>query len=257
MLSLLPVFLLLLAAGVVLTLRLRGVNTGVCWLVSVGAALVVWGLTLSLHWWSPAPLLIENWLPGGMSAGSVRFEWGRSGWVFAFSLSSLLLATLFTASVRLLPVSPIIWAGVTAVTGVGMLAVLAASPMALILGWTLLDALELGILLANLRGARQTARKQGLAARHPLDRRQSHLQFGRLLLAIRPQHGINRRARRFRFRAFSHKPRRIAATEKLQHLLAMFNCSLKHERAHATLENRQQNQSQHRQHEQNGAKCRR
>ena len=156
MLSLLPVFLLLLAAGVVLTLRLRGVNTGVCWLVSVGAALVVWGLTLSLHWWSPAPLLIENWLPGGMSAGSVRFEWGRSGWVFAFSLSSLLLATLFTASVRLLPVSPIIWAGVTAVTGVGMLAVLAASPMALILGWTLLDALELGILLANLRGARQT-----------------------------------------------------------------------------------------------------
>ncbi len=156
MLSLLPVFLLLLAAGVVLTLRLRGVNTGVCWLVSVGAALLVWGLTLSLNWWSPAPLLIENWLPGGMSAGSVRFEWDRFSWVFAFSLSSLLLATLLTASVRLLPVSPIIWAGETVVTGVGMLVVLAASPMALILGWTLLDALELGILLANLRGARQT-----------------------------------------------------------------------------------------------------
>lgn len=155
MLVLLPVFILILAALVVQILQITRVGFGYAWLVAVGTALFTWIWVLVMHWRTPAPLVINTWMPGGGSGSNLVFQADIISWPYAFALVSLVLAVVLTASARMQPrPSPWAWAGSLAAGGAGLLAVLAANPLTMILAWTLLDIIEVGAILWTLEDPR-------------------------------------------------------------------------------------------------------
>jgi hypothetical protein len=142
-------FLLLAGAAILIIYRTRG-GMGVAWLVAVVSAFLVWVAVLVLRWQSGVSLSLQDWRPGGKEFSTLIFQFDSISWPYAFALVSLLLGVLLTASTRIqqLP-NPWAWTGSMGVTAAGIATVLAATPMAVILSWTLVDLIELGVLLGS------------------------------------------------------------------------------------------------------------
>lgn len=159
MLVLLPVFLLLLTALAFLILQQVRPSFGYSWLAAVGLSLVAWAMLLAFHFRAIPPLTVMGWLPVEGRAPLFTFQIDAVSWPYAFALVSLLVGVILTAAARMQPnTGPTAWAGSLAITGAGLLAVLAGNPLTLIVGWTVIDLIELGVLL--LSGSRQQQPRQ-------------------------------------------------------------------------------------------------
>jgi hypothetical protein len=142
-------FLLLAGVAVLITFRTRG-GMGVAWLVAVVAALIVWVAVFVLRWQPGISLHLQDWRPGEERLSTLVFQFDSISWPYAFALASLLLGVLLTASARMQQLSsPWVWAGSMGVTAAGISTVLAVTPLAVILSWTLVDLIELGVLLGS------------------------------------------------------------------------------------------------------------
>lgn len=149
MLLLPPVLLLLLALGLAIRHRIRS-NLGTSWLIAVIGALVVWGLVLAYRWVRLPPVVMGNWL-SSLSPFALDFQLDDVGWTYAFSLVTVVLAVMMTAAAReIIKNTPYNWVRSIALAGLGLLAIFAANPLALILAWTAIDMSELGLLLSAL-----------------------------------------------------------------------------------------------------------
>ncbi len=147
-LLLLPVVLLFVAAVAILVLRRFRPGSGYAWLLAVVVCLAVWGLLIYFRFHAPAPVIFINWLPVTQAVGTVIFQLDTPAWVYTMSLAGLAAAVILTASARLHHNSnPSTWAANLAITAAGMLATLAGTPLALVLAWTLIDAIELVFIL--------------------------------------------------------------------------------------------------------------
>ncbi len=152
-LLLLPVFLLFMAAGVILILRRVRPGFGYSWMLAVLSVLGVWGLLLYFRFTQPAPIIFINWLPITQSIGTVIFQLDTLAWVYTFCLAGLAAAVILTASARLRYRSnPLTWSATLAITAAGMLATLSGTPLALALAWTLIDVIELVFILGVVEG---------------------------------------------------------------------------------------------------------
>lgn len=152
MLILVTLLLLLLSALILLLLRLFFPDFRYSWLIAVSGAFFAW---VSVFFWQPQiPLVLTlpSWQPESLFPVPPVFLADSLSWVYAFALLSLGLATVLTAVARENFPSPVAWAGTLGLIGVGMLAVLANNPLALVLAWTAIDFVELGTLLLTLRG---------------------------------------------------------------------------------------------------------
>ncbi|HTX79690.1 MAG TPA: hypothetical protein VMC62_08480, partial [Longilinea sp.] len=153
MLLLIPVFILFLSAAAVFILQRLKPGLGNAWAVGTSAALLVWlfFLVVPLKWFSP--LEIDSWITATGQIDGLVFMLDSTSWVYVFSLATLLLATLITTSVRLRYQNrPAVWAGSLGITAIGFLVVSADTLLTLILAWTAIDILELGIALATYQG---------------------------------------------------------------------------------------------------------
>ena len=83
-----------------------------------------------------------------MPSFSLQFD--EITWPFALALASLCLAVVMTDVGRAGETSWVIWAGDLGLTALGLFAVLAENPMTLLIGWALVDVVELGILLRQV-----------------------------------------------------------------------------------------------------------
>jgi hypothetical protein len=157
MLVLLPVALLLLASLTVLVLRREYPRLGIIWLFSVFAAFVAWVILLVFHWRMPAPLVISNWgLIEGLTT-NITFQIDSISWPYAFALASLGLAVALTSAVRLqMDSAAQPWAADLAISGAGLLAVMAGTPLTLLIGWVVIDLIELAVMLSNAIDDRQS-----------------------------------------------------------------------------------------------------
>jgi hypothetical protein len=152
LLLLLPVLLLFVAAGAILVLRRFQPGFGYAWLLAVVASMTVWGLLVYFRIYTPAPVIFINWLPVTQTVGTVIFQLDTPAWVYTMSLAGLAVAVTMTASARLQHNSnPSTWAANLAITAAGMLATLAGTPLALVLAWTVIDAIELAFILGAVR----------------------------------------------------------------------------------------------------------
>lgn len=143
-LLLLPIALFFVSAAAILFLRRLRPGYGYAWLLAVLTVVGVWGLLLYFRFNPPPPVIITNWLPVTLVAGTIIFQLDTPAWVYTFALSGLSVAVILTASARLqYQSSPTTWAANLAITAAGMMATLASTPLTLVLAWTLIDLIEL------------------------------------------------------------------------------------------------------------------
>ncbi len=163
MLVLLPVILLLFTALALLVLQQVRPGFGYAWLAAAGLSLATWGLLLAYHFRPVAPLVVTGWLPVQGLAPLFTFQVDAVSWPYAFALVGLLVAVILTAAARMqLRTGPIAWAGSLAITGAGLLAVLAGDLPTLVAAWTLIDIIELSVILLN--GSEQGRPQQAVLA---------------------------------------------------------------------------------------------
>lgn len=148
--SILVVILLPIAAALAIVAleRLRP-NFGLAWLIATLASIGDWALLLVLRLRAPAPLQVADWLPFLVNLDDrLLLQVDAITWPLAFSMATLLLAVTLTAPVRLNQQSfPSIWASNLFVTGMGLMGVLAGNLISLLLVWSLIDLVELVVML--------------------------------------------------------------------------------------------------------------
>jgi hypothetical protein len=114
--------------------------------------LIAWGSILALGWLHPVELIITHWRFFEIhNADPVLWRWDAISWPYAFALGSLGLAVIFTAPARFKQTSnPQTWAANLAFISLGLIANLAATPLSLIVSWTILDLVELAFVLGSI-----------------------------------------------------------------------------------------------------------
>ena len=144
LLILLPVLLLLLSGlGIALLKQFRP-SIGYSWIWATVIAIAALGLVLFLRFRLPAEVIFDQWRPYGNVSQVPIFTLDYASWPYALSLAALLLAVMLTDSARLHKDSgPISWVVCLSITGLGLLAVLAGSPLTLVLTWSAIDLVEL------------------------------------------------------------------------------------------------------------------
>lgn len=160
MLTILPVALLLITSLAVFILRYVQRGTGYAWILSVSVSFLVWGGVVALHYYHPASLIVSAWRPfDPENADAIRFTWDSVSWPYAFSLISAVSAVLLTSAARLkLNSGPLTWATGLTLAGAGITAVLASTPLAILLSWTIVDILDLLLVLRLSNHSRFTSR---------------------------------------------------------------------------------------------------
>lgn len=144
MLFLLPVILMFVTALTLLIWQRLRPSFGYAWLATSILTLIIWGFLLFLRFSTQEPLALTGWRPIEGDASVLLFLLDGVSWPYAFALVSLLAAIIFTASARLdLNTTPWAWAGSLAITGAGLLAIMAGNPLTLILSWTVIDLVEI------------------------------------------------------------------------------------------------------------------
>ncbi|MFA5837686.1 MAG: hypothetical protein WC837_12100 [Bellilinea sp.] len=159
MLAILPLALLVITALAVYILRYLPRGTGYAWLAAVLMTLITWGGVLALNWFTPEVFAISPWRPfDPENADAIRLGWDSISWVYAFSLITAELVVLMTAAARLrLNSNPATWAANLVIAAAGIAAVLAQTPLALLLAWVILDMLDLLVVMRLSRAWKYTS----------------------------------------------------------------------------------------------------
>lgn len=145
MLTFLPALLLFITALAIFFLRYLPKGTGYAWLTGGFMILLIWGGVLAYHWVEPAPVEIVPWRPfEPQTADAIRFKWDSISWLYSFTVVSICLGVLLSSGARFkLMSNPLSWAANLLVASAGVVAILANSPLAVVLAWVPLDILDL------------------------------------------------------------------------------------------------------------------
>ncbi|GAP14194.1 hypothetical protein LARV_01960 [Longilinea arvoryzae] len=153
---LIPLLLPIAAALAIFVLERFRPNFGLAWLMAILASTIDWGLLLVLRLRTPAPLQVADWLPFTVQMDDrLLLQVDGISWPLAFSLATLLMAVILTAPVRLGQKSyPIAWASNLFITAMGMVGVLSGNLITLLLVWSLIDFVELVVMLRTVNEPR-------------------------------------------------------------------------------------------------------
>ncbi|MGD2026245.1 MAG: hypothetical protein PVI99_00395 [Anaerolineales bacterium] len=151
MLTLLPVFALLGAAFLITMLGIFRPRFVYHWLLAVFGALLAWGGVWYLHIRLPLSLGMLDSSFGNLPLPVISFHVDEITWTLALAVSTLTLAVLLTDVGRAAETSWVIWAGDLGLGALGVAAVLSGDPGTLLLAWMMIDTIELGILLRQVR----------------------------------------------------------------------------------------------------------
>ncbi len=86
----------------------------------------------------------------GLSLPTLSFRIDEIAWPLGLAVVTLTLAVIFTDASRAAETSWIVWAGDLGLSAVGLTAVMAGNISTMLLAWTIVDLIELGILLRQL-----------------------------------------------------------------------------------------------------------
>jgi hypothetical protein len=150
MLMLIAPLLLLVAASILLSLRLLRPRFRYGWLGAVAFTLLAWFVIWL--WQTQLPFAVSVRLGPAEFAASISVD--DLSWLYGVSLVALALATLLTAPGRPGFPGSSSWAITIGLAGLGVLAAIAANPLTLVLVWAALDLAEL---VATLRWGSGTA----------------------------------------------------------------------------------------------------
>lgn len=149
MLILFTVIFLFFLALVLVVLRWFRPAFGYTWLIAAGGALLVWLNVLVWQFRLPLVFQLPRWEPAYLFLESLSFLADALTWPYAFSMVSLLLAVILTAPARVNFPDTLTWAASFALSGLGLLAVLANNPLSLLMVWAAIDLTELATQLRS------------------------------------------------------------------------------------------------------------
>ena len=143
MFILLTFILLVLSISAVVALRLARPGASYTWLVA-GGVFLTWLSVLLWQFNLPWQFTSRQWMSVTLFNASPQLSANPFSWLYALSLSGLSAAVILTspARARNARTPTLSWLGTLALTGLGLLAVLADNPLALALAWMLIDLAE-------------------------------------------------------------------------------------------------------------------
>ena len=153
MLILITILLLIAAAIGLILLRVLRPEFRFAWLTAVSAVFLAW-ITLFL-WLLQLPLSLNmpSWTPTDLFSSSPSLQVDGLLWPYAFSLVTLAIAILLTASAREGFPDSLGWAVSLIMCALGLLAVTAGNPLTLVLVWGAVDLAELVIMVRTVKGS--------------------------------------------------------------------------------------------------------
>lgn len=143
MLILLTVLIMFLTAFTLMIYQWTRQDFRFAWLIATGGTFLAW---LSVFLWLlrlPIMFSLPVWQPRSLFINSPVFAADSLSWPYALSLTTLALATMLTATARVVFPNPITWSGILILTGLGLLAISADNPLTLVLVWAAIDLTEL------------------------------------------------------------------------------------------------------------------
>lgn len=147
MLSLVPVFLLIIAAIFMQVFGIIKMRAGTTWLIAAVLTFAAWLTMLPIGLLLPPEVAIRNWLPTLIQTHTLIFSYTPLTWVFGFLILTLLVAVVFSEAKHLeSPGYVQKLSGSIILTAFGLLAILSRSVLSFILAWALIDLVEFGLI---------------------------------------------------------------------------------------------------------------
>jgi hypothetical protein len=147
MFILITVAILFTTALTLLVLRIFLSEFRSAWLVATGGTFLAW---ISVFAWQanmPIRFQFSIWEPASLFTQSPTFIADGIAWLFALSIVTLCLAIIVTSVVRSNFPTSLSWMGLSFLSSLGVLAVVADNPLTLVLIWAAIDIAELVIQL--------------------------------------------------------------------------------------------------------------
>lgn len=119
--------------------------------MAVFGALVAWGGVWILRSRLPLSFGVLDSMFGNLPLPSLAFQGDQITWSLALAITTLTLAVLLTDAGRAAETGWVIWAGDLGLGALGVASVIAGNPGTLLLTWMMIDVVELGILLRQVR----------------------------------------------------------------------------------------------------------
>jgi hypothetical protein len=136
----LPVFLILFSVIIVQIFGRSRSPMGTKWLVLAVVTLITWIANLILGFRLPSSLILNEWFPTYTSNDSIIFTLDLTSWIFSFALITQLVGIVFSGTTRLDQKNTLSqWTVNLLFTALGLISILANSPLTFILAWTLID----------------------------------------------------------------------------------------------------------------------
>ena len=146
MFVLLTFILLFLSISAVVALRLTRPGASYTWLV-VGGVLLTWLSVLLWQFNLPWRLMPGQWMSAALFNASPQLFADPLAWLYALSLGGLAAAVILTSPARNAQAGTASWPETLALTGLGLLVILADNPLGLVLAWMAIDLAEFVIAL--------------------------------------------------------------------------------------------------------------
>lgn len=151
MLTQLPILSLLVSGALIALLGIFRPRFAYHWLIAFLGAFTAWVSLWVIR--GQVPLthsLLEN-SPDSLLLPSLGMTFDAVSWPLALAVATVGLAVLLTDVSRAAGSSWVVWAGDLGLIALGITAVVAATPATMLIAWTLVDAIELVILLRQVR----------------------------------------------------------------------------------------------------------
>lgn len=138
------VFFLMAASTGSIYLRYRGVRLAYIWLILIISISLVWVALLIIQPDKISPLIIENWININASPINLLFQINNINWPISISYFSFLLAYLLSSIAHLKGINSLYdWVEIVVLIVSGWVFLLAGDYWSILIGWTLIDFVEL------------------------------------------------------------------------------------------------------------------
>lgn len=144
------IFVLFLIPLVIVVLGRFDVRTGYLWFLALGGAVIAWALVLFSRSQMPMQIILMQWKPETLFSTTPTLLLDDISWIYAAVITSFPLAVLLTDVIQATDIDADVWATSLAMTGLGLLAVLAENPLTLMLAWVIMDLSETFMLLQRV-----------------------------------------------------------------------------------------------------------
>jgi hypothetical protein len=152
MIIFLTVLILFLVAIALVTLHWMRPEFRYAWLIAAGGSLLSWISVFAWQFRLPLNFQLPRWEPTSLFLSPLSYTADTLTWLFAISVTTLVLAVIMTAAARENFPAPIAWAATLVLGGLGLLAVLADNPLSLLMVWSAIDLAELVAQLRSVDG---------------------------------------------------------------------------------------------------------